>query len=496
MKNCLFSSEKGYTLAFALGVILVLMILGAMFTTVIQNEMLQFTKHKEITQAYYLAEAGINHALWNLNNSFSGTVGSEASPVSLGAGSYYTVFDSSSKLLTSIGKVAGVTKKITVHVKLQVLPASFERAVSGVRFNSIYGEESFNSIYGEEISTPDDPWNPNYKGVFIHNASTDSDTFDDVMVMNDGSNTLNIDGYVVNDEAFGTENYLSYAYSSSSGGVTPSSKRYNFPSNVYPNAHWKDGIVADVELPEFDTSSYETKIALAKDAGTGDVTWSSVTKTYDPGTQVLISGDLTITGSTVQNSNPDEGAVEIVVFEKVTINTSTIGPKVHIIAGGGYVNDENKLQSELALEMTGGQNKNSRTWLGDETQFYSNGKTLIHDYVCMSADSQTTIISRFRFDIQSAEPDPTGYHINLEGIFFSKRKIDFTLEPDGGNVRVNGCVVAGNSGATSPDGQINFGGINHRLDLVFSKSFISGEVGAAFNIVNGAVLDYSTWREE
>ncbi|MDO8886435.1 hypothetical protein [Candidatus Oleimmundimicrobium sp.] len=493
-KNRLLSSEKGYALAFALGIMVIMMLVGTMFTVLIYNEMLSFSRHKEIAQAYYLTEAGVNHALWNLNNGVSGSVASEASPISLGNGSYYTVFDSNSKLLTSIGKVAGVTKKITVHVTLGVTPGSFDRALSGAKFTA---------IHGDEISDPNDPWDMNYKGVFIHNATTD---LNKVVVMSDGQ--LIIHGYVVNDEKelnnppYDPE-YLGYAYSNA--GVGPDSKRYVEGSKVYPQAHWKDDIVGQVELPEFDTSSYEKKIASAKKEETGDVIWNNITKTYDPGTQVLISGDLTITGSTVQNSNPSGSAVEIVVFENVVIDHSTIGSNVTIIAGGGSVNDKNKLKNELALEIKG-QNKNVWTTLGDECQFYSNGMTKIADYVRTegkdtpdtSDDGEITIISKYGVNVLTEhDSSDTDYHINYEGIIFSKQKVDFDLKTNGGDVRIAGCVVAGSAGAVSPDGYINFGSTTqHRLDIIFFRGAVPKlDELAAFKVVTGAVLDYSTWRE-
>jgi len=492
VKRNLFSSEKGYTLAFALGVILILMILGAMFTTVIYNEMLQFSRHKEVTQAYYLAEAGVNHALWNLNNSFSGTVGSESVPVSLGDGSYYTHYDTNSQTLTSAGTVNGVTKKIITHLKVTVVPSSFDRAVTGGRH--------FNSVPGGALATPDNPWNPAYSGVFIHNATTD---FAKVLVVNCGSNVLNIHGYVVNDEKESNPydpEYLGYVWDED--GVEPSGNIYS-PTNLYPDAHFKvSSEPEDVGLPAFNTSYYESEIVQADAGGDlGPVTWNSYTE-FTAGTTKRIKGDLTITGCTVASSDPNGSPVTIVASGKVTIENATIGGNIHIIAGNIGVSP-----SESAFEINGTYGTPIQwTTLGDETQLYSHGDTEVNDYVRTTGkdtpgttddDGETIIFSREETTICSDDGnDEYTYHINIDGIIFAKEKITLSNKSSSqaGNIYIGGCVVAGDAG--SDDGRIEFPNVTHRIDVVFSRGAVPSGFPQAFQIIDGVVVDYPTWREK
>jgi len=476
VKKNLFSSEKGYTLAFALGVILILMILGAMFTTVIYNETLQFARHKEVTQAYYLAEAGVNHALWNLNNNFSGTVGSESVPVSLGDGSYYTSYDTNSQTLTSAGTANGVTKKIITHLKVTVVPSSFDRAVTGGgKFNEVPG------------------------GVFIHNATTD---LSKVLVVNYGSNVLNIGGYIINDEKTSDDpDYLGYVWDED--GVLPASNRYTPPTIVYPDAHFKvSAEPEDAGLPAFNTSYYESEIAQADAGGDlGPVTWNSYTE-FTAGTTKRIKGDLTITGCTVASSDSNGSPVTIVASGKVTIENATIGDNIHIIAGNIGVSP-----SVSALEIKGTYGTPIQwTTLGDETQLYSHGDTEVNDYVRTTGkdtpgitddDGETIIFSNEETIICSDDGnDEYTYHINIDGIIFAKEKITLSnfSASQSGNIYIGGCVVAGDAG--SDDGQIQFPNVTHRIDVVFSKGAVPNGFPQAFEIIDGVVIDYPTWREK
>jgi len=483
VKRNLFSSEKGYTLAFALGVILILMILGAMFTTVIYNEMLQFSRHKEVTQAYYLAEAGVNHALWNLNNNFSGTVGSESVPVSLGDGFYYTYYDTNSQTLTSAGTVNGVTKKIITHLKVTVVPSSFDRAVTGGHFVE---------IPGETLATSDDPWNPDYKGVFIHNATTD---LAKVLVVNYGSDALTIHGYVVNDE--NDPDYLGYAWGEN--GV--SGDAYS-PTNPYPNAHFK--ISAEPEetgLPTFNTSYYESEIAQAVASGDlGPITWSS-DRIFTAGTTKRIKGNLTISGCSVMSTDSNGSPVTIVASGKVAITNATIGDNIHIIAGNVGVSP-----SDVALEIDGIYGTPIKwTTLGDETQLYSHGNAKVNDYVRTKGkdtlttddDDETIIFVKKELTICSDDGNnPLSYHINIDGIFFAKENIilsNFSASK-AGNIYIGGCVVAGDAG--SNEGGIRFPNVSYRIDVVFSRGAVPSGFPQAFQIIDGVVVDYPTWREE
>lgn len=117
--------QTGSTLATAAAIIAILAILAASMSVLIVNEMVQIIQYQNSTRAYYVAESGINNALWELNNwdagANDGIVGLAANPISMRVGSqtgsYYTLFDRDAEVLRAYGTVGGVTRRISVKIK-------------------------------------------------------------------------------------------------------------------------------------------------------------------------------------------------------------------------------------------------------------------------------------------------------------------------------------------------------------------------------------------
>src|SRR3990170_2156361 len=93
-RKWLHRSEKGYALPFALGVVIIFLIAGGALITFEANELNMLVHHYDSMRAYYLAEAGINHALWELNNNGDGNT-SGTITVGSGNGSYSTTYNQS-----------------------------------------------------------------------------------------------------------------------------------------------------------------------------------------------------------------------------------------------------------------------------------------------------------------------------------------------------------------------------------------------------------------
>ncbi|HAW60112.1 MAG TPA: hypothetical protein DCW86_01410 [Actinobacteria bacterium] len=469
--------EKGYTMGFALGVALILTILGAALLEMVSHEMTMIRKHAEFTRAYYLAEAGINHALWNLNNNRSGAVGSETTQTVLGAGSYYTTYDSNTSLLTSLGTAGSVTRRIRVRTKQEELPLSLQRAVTAARSNEIPGTDN----------NPDAEVN-----VFMCNDTTETTMV--VVCTNQGS--LTIHGWVLNiRETTTSSNYLGYAYAPN--GVRPTSNKYVAGVREYPIAQWKEKeTYTPLGLPSFRTTSYEAEIRMASTIGTaGNTTWTG-TYNLTGGEKRYFKGNLTINNATVTCDSTTTAAT-IVAYGNITIQDSTIGDaaggKIKIIAGGG--DDDRPSRSVDALIIEG--NNNSRyTYLGKNIELYSNAQTKVNDHVFRLGEGLSSILlSRYELEIESDYGSgPSNYNIDLEGVVFSRERIRFQTEGGGRRIRIRGSIIAGD--LQNPDGQLLFSNIKKQLWLIYDRGAIPKEgVESVFDAISGVTLDYTTWRE-
>lgn len=475
--------EGGYTLGFTLGVVSILTILGAGLLLMVGHEMTMIAKHADSTRAYYLAESGINHALWNLDKGLSGAVGSETTQTALGAGSYYTTYESNTRLLTSVGTVGSVSRRIRVRTKQEELPLSLQRAVTAAKSNDIPGNKD-----------PDAEDN-----VFICNDTTDTER----VLICGSKGTWTIHGWLFNlQETTSSSNYLGWAYNVK--GVEPTKYRYVAGSNEYPEAHWKDwekdkGTDIAPELPNFRTAPYEEEIRTAKTTGTaGDTTWTGI-KTLQGGEKYYFKSNLTIDGATITCDSTETAAV-IVAYGNITIRDSTIGDaaggKIKIIAGGWDDDDPGTNVDALTIE---GNNNSKYTYLGKDIELYSNAQTRVNDHVYRLAEGcSSMLLSRYTLYIESSYssgPAGTGYNIDLEGVVFSREGIRFRTEGGGRRVRIRGSIIAGD--LQNPDGRLHFGNIKKQLWLVYDRGAIpEAGVKSAFGAISGVTLDYTTWRED
>lgn len=494
-------SEKGYTLAFTLGVVLVLVIVGAALLALVQNEALRLIQYRDSQEAYFLAEAGINRALWNidLGRRTDATVGSEASPVSLGRGGYWTTYDTAAKILTSTGKVSGVTRAIIVRVNDEVVPSAFDTAVFSAQFNAIPDNVT---IWNDcDVSEP----NPNK-----------------VVVVNYGTSALTIQGWVKN-KPYATYG-LGYAYCAK--GITPTSKK---------DVQWKEATEdPGYEWVVFNRSDYQSAIIAADKDGDedteGNYVWESdynlTPSSSYPGAswdaanhRWLVDGNLTIRNCTITSTSATlSSPAQVVVYGTLTIQDATIGASdadnyIHITAGGredykptlynanDYSSGKPKLWSSAPIMTIRGTDPdyNKRVYIYKEVQLYSNGQTEIYNAVNMS---QASIYSLGEISVTSDQP---GVKLNLKGDVFSKEKVSFTTTGSGVGIEIEGSCIAGCKcpNPTSPGdlitytGQIHFGEVSKPIDLIFNRGAkAESGPGGAFQVSAGATLDYSTWREK
>ncbi len=462
--------EEGYTLAFALSAALILILVGAALISLTINEAYMVIQHANSTKAYYLAEAGINHALWSLNSNMSGTIGSETTPVALGSGSYYTIYDSNTGLLISVGKVTGVTRRIGVQTVVNTVPASFQRALTAAKSNAIPGND-------DDPSAEDN--------VFIYNDTTETTR---IMIYGTGSDVLNIHGWVINiREPSTSSDYLGYAYDED--GVRPVDNKYVDGVREFPDAHWKEATSANPSgLPTFRTALYEQEIRTASTYPAGNQTWTG-TVTLTGGSKTYINGNLTIDGATVTSTDTST-VTTIVAYGNVTINSSTIGEKIQIIAGGWDDDDPDTNKDALVIQGT----KLKPTQMGANTELYSNAQTRVYDYVY---STQSSLLSRYVIFLASntnAGSTDTGNHIELEGVVFSRKGIRFRTESSGREIAIIGSIIAGD--VDNDDGRLWFDNIKRRVKLTFRGSAMPSEYPSTFGIIQGVTLDYRTWREQ
>lgn len=107
-------NEKGAILFGVLIVVLTISLIGASLAVLLFS--LHLSSQYEVNQAnaLYLAEAGINHAIHQLQSQAI-IITKEAyfiPPTTLGDGTYEVKLDYTESIITSIGKIGGVKRKI------------------------------------------------------------------------------------------------------------------------------------------------------------------------------------------------------------------------------------------------------------------------------------------------------------------------------------------------------------------------------------------------
>lgn len=99
-------------------IMLTIAIIGASLVELISSVNFSTDNVLNKTKARYLAEAGIAHAVNLLRSKSGGDVTElteKVGPIPLGDGTYTIIFDFTESMITSIGRVNGVSKKLQLQ---------------------------------------------------------------------------------------------------------------------------------------------------------------------------------------------------------------------------------------------------------------------------------------------------------------------------------------------------------------------------------------------
>ena len=112
------TKQKGVALITVVIIMLTIALLGASLVELVTTVNLSSQSVVEQAKARYLAEAGIAAAIHQLRGKAGQTettVDGKIGPVTLGDGTYTVIFNVAESLITSIGMVNGISKKIQLQ---------------------------------------------------------------------------------------------------------------------------------------------------------------------------------------------------------------------------------------------------------------------------------------------------------------------------------------------------------------------------------------------
>lgn len=110
------NDDRGVALIMVVIIMLTMALLGASLVELVTSVNLSSQSVVDQTKARYLAEAGIAAAIYTLRkNVTEDTKNNQIGPVSLGDGTYIVIFNRRESLITSIGTVNGISKKIQLQ---------------------------------------------------------------------------------------------------------------------------------------------------------------------------------------------------------------------------------------------------------------------------------------------------------------------------------------------------------------------------------------------
>jgi hypothetical protein len=120
MKTEVLKSERGAVLLAAVVITLILTILGISVLSIANSEIVQARKDVNRIKAFYLAEAGVERLIANINCGASGSIGETA----LGCGSYSVDFNTAGiePIAVATGTVGGETRRVQVTVSYLIPP--------------------------------------------------------------------------------------------------------------------------------------------------------------------------------------------------------------------------------------------------------------------------------------------------------------------------------------------------------------------------------------
>lgn len=109
----MLNNEKGFALIWMSVVALMLLALMGSFCGIHAGELKQATTQISQVQAFYLAESGIDHMLYKLNDGDTSGI----AQTSFGNGTYQVLYNAGTKTITSTGIYGGVTRTVTTVVQ-------------------------------------------------------------------------------------------------------------------------------------------------------------------------------------------------------------------------------------------------------------------------------------------------------------------------------------------------------------------------------------------
>jgi Tfp pilus assembly protein PilX len=467
-------NEKGFATYIALGVILVLTALGTGISVIVNNELTISERGSDRNSAYYLAEAGINNALWELNQT---TPGDGVTSGSLNGGTYSTTY--SGQVLTSTGTYNSVNRKIIVNTTETTAPSAFDVGVFAGSTTSI-----------------NVPATANRNNVVIWNGLASTDQNKVVLENYANGGWLNVYGYILNKPevlippnpsdprphttlrdperhavayAKRPANPVNYLGSFSEG------RRGTSPSGFSP--------------PRFYFTPDDNKIALANTFPVISRNWGTSPPPPLSGGPTYITGNLTITNNRLITTNASATAsnpAEVIVWGSVTINSGTIGNAT----GNSYI----RILANGNITFNG---TNGPIYLKKETQFYS--KSIIYVYNNITMD-RASIFAKGTLQVNTTSNLARDPDIDLDGILFSGNLVQFVVGASGGTIQFDGGVVSGytNDVGTVVNRSITFttpSRSGRLIQVTASQTAKPSKLPSAFLILNETRLDYTAWRE-
>ncbi len=464
-------NEKGYAIFIALTISLILFILGMAIFQLTDTEIRLTKKTYESAYAYYLADAGINHAMWNLGNLRSPNVGSAGSPIIIGNGKYYV--EANYDLLTSVGvyEYDGKVTKRTITVRY---------------VTKSYPMEKGYAIYAAK--TPSLP-----EKVYFYNATTDSNR---VVIVDTSSSTLNIHGYVFSTETPTVTLPNTIENHSDIGYVWCQSGSYQPTRNV--GTHFRKYLsTPELILLNMNTGTYDAKLLQAKTTGTpGNTLWSGITS-LNSGEVKLFQGNLTITGEVTAGATvpSDTGPAYVVVYGTLKFdgNAKVSCPYVKFMAAGGSDTTRENIDSVIirgATQFTHNVEVYSRSDLriDDDTNIGGFIPTSSFSAECHPEKGGSSFLSKGKIQI---DEEKNSYPMNMAGIFWSDKSsgkgISISTGSKGGTITIRGGLI-------SPSSQISFSD-DKLIKVYFREAFRPSDIAEGWTGNIDPVLNYTTWRE-
>jgi len=314
-------NKKGQILITVFLIVLIIGVLGLSFLSLSRMETIQFRKQIYYLQAFNIAEAGIERAIWKLKNSPGWTDGWQGQQ--LGNGTYSVSIELQEDdyyKITSTATVVNINKTIelVVEVKNKVWPDAFGYAL----------------FWGNSAG---------YNGdlTIKNNAFIDGDIF--------GYGDLNIKNNAT---------VSGYVYST---------------GEVSGNGNYQVGELPEPlpERPEFDTTYYDNLLSQAQSKPQGN--WSlKNNRTYNlNGDTLFVNGNVIISNNCIVY-----GPGKIVATGKITVsNNVEMSNNIDLIAGGQiYLGNNSKIEGEgnIIFSNTSIVIKNNNA-AGMKTLIYSEG---------------------------------------------------------------------------------------------------------------------------